>query len=254
MRFSVLLSAIFLLSCSAENKSEFNSPKKATSIPVNTAEEAKQRYLNNETAQGFLKDYFRKNTERSFEITTKFGDIGIRLYNNTPIHTGNFVYLVKEHNYYDSTLFYRVAPEFIIQGGNRDEDTYSIRRFTIGEYSLPAEFRKENIHKRGALAMSRNYGSGNPDKNSTSFDFYIVVGKKHSLLQLRSIERDNELTFNKEAITTYEKLGGAPHLDFQHTVFGEVSYGMEVVDEISKQETDSREWPLKNVAMSVKIK
>lgn len=229
--------------------------KKTTKVKVKTDKESldkKLLYISNKNAVDVFTQYFEKNKERNFTITTKFGPIGIKLYEDTPIHGGNFLYLVKEKHYFDSTLFYRISKDFIIQGGDADNDNIQSRRFSIGDYFLPAEFTPNHRHFRGAVGMSRSYGD-NPDKVSSSFDFYIVIGKKVGNLQLKAVERDNGIQYAENDLNTYKSTGGAPHLDYQHTVFGEVTFGMDVVEKISKQDADSREWPIDDLKMAVSV-
>lgn len=209
-------------------------------------------YLTNKNAVSTFKKYFAANKERFFTISTKFGDITIQLYEDTPIHGGNFLYLVKEKSYYDSTLFYRVTPNFIVQGGDADNDNIQSRRFAIGDYHLPAEFSNKRRHFRGAVGMSRTYGD-NPDKVSTAFDFYIVLGKKMAPVQLQAIERENRIQYTPAEVQRYRTQGGTPHLDHQHTVFGEVVSGLDVAEKISTVKADSREWPYQDVTMAVSI-
>jgi cyclophilin family peptidyl-prolyl cis-trans isomerase len=109
-------------------------------------------------------------------ITTAYGKIEMYLYDNTPKHRDNFVKLAKKH-FYDSTLFHRVIPEFMIQGGDPDSKR-AAKGAMLGEgdvgYRVPAEIKPENIHKRGVLAAARD---NNPDKSSSGCQFYITVGK-----------------------------------------------------------------------------
>lgn len=251
LKYSLAFFTLLLLGCGGqERQSETKSTN--TAVLPKKDETPKYIWLKEDNAEEILLDYFQKNKERKFRISTKFGNIDIQLYDNTPLHTGNFLYLVKEKDYFDGTVFYRTKPEFIIQGGNSENERIEERRFEIGTYSLKAEFNTDNYHKRGAVAMSRNYGN-NPEKRSTPYDFYIVVGKPHSDYVLYTHQREKEFTFPKEHFKTYQTLGGTPHLDQEHTVFGEVVAGMDVVDKISKLETDKSEWPKEDVVMDIHI-
>jgi peptidyl-prolyl cis-trans isomerase B (cyclophilin B) len=232
---------------------QVETPSKKIKKEISVQEQrSKFLYLTNDNAVSTVTNYFKNNKERRFTISTKFGDIIIRIYDDTPIHSGNFLYLVKEKGYYDSTLFYRVSPKFIIQGGDADNENIQSRRFAIGDYHLPAEFNTRRRHFRGAVGMSRTYGD-NPNKVSTAFDFYIVLGKKMAPIQLKAVERDNGIKYSKEEMQWYHTEGGTPHLDYQHTVFGEVISGLEVAERISKIQADSREWPIEDVKMAISI-
>ena len=112
-------------------------------------------------------------------ITTKFGDIKIKLYNQTPLHKANFIKLVSE-NFFDDLLFHRVIKEFMIQGGD-PESKNAQPGSVLGNggpgYTIPAEFVPGLIHKKGALAAARESDQINPKKESSGSQFYIVQGK-----------------------------------------------------------------------------
>ena len=120
-----------------------------------------------------------KNTGRpEVLIETTMGNIRVALYNETPLHRDNFLKLIREHHFYDSLLFHRVIPDFMIQAG----DPYSKnapKGAMLGDHSLdyniPAEIRLPQIyHKRGALAAAREPDDVNPKRESSSSQFYIV--------------------------------------------------------------------------------
>src|ERR1700748_1666679 len=104
-------------------------------------------------------------------ITTTYGDIELFLYDNTPKHRDNFVKLAKDH-FYDSTLFHRVIPAFMIQGGD-PQSKHAPAAQIVGEgdvgYRIPAEINDSNFHKRGVIAAARD---NNPDKSSSGCQFY----------------------------------------------------------------------------------
>jgi len=205
---------------------------------------------NDQEAQAYLKSYGQSNPENIVVIETAFGKIKIRLYQNTPLHRANFIYLVKEHQYFNGTWFHRVSPGHVIQAGNNDEYTLKALRDRIGKYQLAPERLGLNYHQYGAVAMARSY-KNNPEKKSDPFEFYINLGKRYSQGQLDLMEKEYGIDLSPEQRALYTEKGGSPHLDLEHTVIGEVISGMEVVEAISKVETDKGEWPLSNVPIEV---
>jgi len=178
--------------------------------------------LTNNNLTAFLTQYGKENKETEVRISTIYGDIDIKLYNKTPIHRANFIYLVKQ-KYFDETFFYRVAKGFVIQGGNSDRQQMARKRFEIGEYTIPQEQVKGLKHVRGAVALSKQWVD-NPSNRSTPFEFFIVIAKK-----------------------------GAHHLDGEHTIFGKVIQGMKVADKISKVPADGSEWPKENIFIKATV-
>jgi cyclophilin family peptidyl-prolyl cis-trans isomerase len=108
---------------------------------------------------------FSQDSTRLVLIETSYGNIKLKLYNETPLHRDNFIKLI-EKKFYDSLLFHRVIQGFMIQGGDPDSRN-----------SLPPEFHPELFHKRGALAAARNPDEQNPGQESSGCQFYIVQGK-----------------------------------------------------------------------------
>ena len=180
--------------------------------------------------------------EKSIKIETNYGVIILKLYDNTPLHTANLVKLCKEH-YFDSTLFHRVIPSFVIQGGDPDSKHAGPEK-QLGDgdlsYLVPAEINAVNYHKRGALGMARD---NNPEKKSSACQFYIVVGKVVTEEQLNTISTKTNRVFSAEQRKVYTTLGGTPFLDGNYTVFGEVTKGMEVVDTIAQLARNAADRP-----------
>ena len=172
--------------------------------------------LNDKNAIPFFFEYQKKHKENKVRIITDYGDIDIILFDDTPYHRANFVYLTKK-KYFDGEYFHRVVKDFIIQGGNSDNIKTSKKRRAIGRYLLPPDTKKGYKHHRGIVSMPSSEIE-NPHKLASPFEFFIVQKKE-----------------------------GAYHLDGNYTAFGKVIKGMEVVDVISNLETDKREWPLDNV-------
>jgi len=172
--------------------------------------------LTDENIIEFLYKYEINNKENKVRIYTDFGQIEILLYDNTPYHRSNFIFLVKK-KYFEGTQFYRVINNFVIQAGNSDNISVSNKRKNIGKYLLPNDFNKGHSHKRGAISMPSS-SLDNPYKMASPFEFFIV-----------------------------QKKDGANHLDGNYTVFGEVINGMEIVDKIASIPTDEIDWPIDNI-------
>jgi len=178
--------------------------------------------------------------EYKVKLTTVFGDIIFKLYNDTPIHRDNFIKNV-ENGWYDGSLFHRVIPTFMIQGGDPNsigsspDQSLGVERCKI----LPAEIKRHYLHKKGALAAARIPDNVNPDRNSSGCQFYIVQGFRHTDAQLDALENEN-FKFSDVQRAYYKTVGGAPFLDFQYTIFGEVVEGLEIVDLIAAMRTGAK--------------
>lgn len=181
------------------------------------------------------------------------GECIIKLYNETPQHRDNFLKLAKKGTY-NGTLFHRVIKGFMVQGGDPDSKT-AIAGALLGEgtvgYTVPAEFRDSLFHKKGVLAAARD---DNPEKASSGSQFYIVQGKVFTDQQLDDVE-NKRLKFKipQWQREVYKTIGGAPHLDRNYTVYGEVVKGLELIDKIAVVETDGNNRPLSDVKMTITI-
>lgn len=151
-------------------------------------------------------------------IETKFGNIEIRLFPEVaPKHVENFLSLANS-GFYDGTIFHRVIPGFMIQGG--DPNTKGMNKSKYGQggpgHQVKAEFNQHS-HVRGIVSMAR---SSHPD--SAGSQFFIIV-------------KDSKF------------------LDRQYTVFGEVVSGMDVADKIVSQKRDARDNPLDRIEMKIRV-
>ena len=147
-------------------------------------------------------------------IETNHGTISFRLLPElAPETVRNFESLAKS-NFYDNTLFHRVIPGFMIQGGDPNTKTNNKRTWGQGGpgYTIKAEFNSRS-HKRGIVSMARAQ-----DPDSAGSQFFIVTTD-------------------------------SAFLDRQYTVFGEVVSGMDVADKIVNLSRDSNDCPLQEAKM-----
>ena len=160
---------------------------------------------------------------------TNMGDIKIKLFpEKAPKTVENFVTHSK-NGYYNGLKFHRVINDFMIQGGDPRGNGTGGESIWGGSFS--DEFDPELHNLRGARSMANS----GPDTNGSQF--FIVQAREvpsNMLEQMRDLE-DNG--FPADITAAYEALGGTPWLDFRHTVFGQVTEGMDVVDAIAAVET-----------------
>ena len=211
---------------SGEVKTEIDSVGISKEPEAQNDAKAENNYdkITDENVVSFLTEYGKNNPETKVLISTSFGDIEIELFKDTPLHRANLIYLIKQH-YFDETFFHRVVPNFIIQAGNSDLVSTSKKRTKLGkDYRLPAEIIRGRVHEYGTVSGAKEYRE-NPDNKSAPYEFFIFLGPKSS----------------------------TAHLNGKYTIFGKVIKGMEVVEEISKVEADSGDWPLSNIYITAKV-
>lgn len=165
--------------------------------------------------------------EPVFDMVTSLGTIRIKLYSGTPKHRENFAKLALS-GYYDGLLFHRVINGFMIQGGDPlTRNPENAPKYGTGgpDYTVPAEFVPEYVHKKGAIAAARRGDAANPMKASSGSQFYLVQNEQ-----------------------------SCAQLDGEYTVFGETIEGFEVIDKIAEVETNGRDCPVQDVQIiSVKL-
>lgn len=225
LRLLLLTLLISFYQCDSQKKESKieNTPTKKT---IQQKEEEKiikpWDSLNSKNTEAFLLEFGKQNPETKVIIKTKFGNIKLKLYEDVPVHRANFIFLTKI-KYFNTTVIYRVAKNFVIQGGNSDNMYTQKQRRKYGNYLMKPEFRSHRTHKYGALAAARQW-ENNPDKLSSPFEFYMV-----------------------------HKRSGAHHLDNEHTVFGEVISGFDTMDKVSKVKVGVDEWPINDIQMNIEI-
>ena len=178
--------------------------------------------ITNKNAIDFLIAYNDKHKENKVRLKTRLGNMVIQLYDDTPLHRANFIFLTKV-GYFNTTCFHRVVPNFIAQGGNSESSKTLRIRNQYQNYTIPPEFRAHRKHKSGAIAGARDWDD-NISRKSNPFEFYIVQSKN-----------------------------GAHHLDGDHTVFGEVISGFQVLDKIAHLKAGRDEWPYDDVFIEMEV-
>ncbi|MEP7195257.1 MAG: peptidylprolyl isomerase [Saprospiraceae bacterium] len=197
-----------------------------------------------------------KNPEHCLVVLeTKFGNMTIRLYDETPTHRDNFIKLVEE-GFFKDLLFHRVISGFMIQGGDPNSRNAGLET-QLGSggpnYTIPAEFKKELIHKKGAICAARTGDQVNPQKRSSGSQFYIVQGSPQSESSLTRMEDQKGIKYTEDQKKIYMSLGGTPMLDQDYTVFGEVVEGLDIIDKIASVQTGRADRPVEDVKMNFKI-
>jgi len=223
IKIKYLFIVFFMIQLSCQDKQTQQKKEAKDTIDIEkkiVAPKELKPIISQKTVVSFLTEYVSKHRENNILIETRLGNIHIRLFNDTPLHKANFLLLTKE-GYFNTSCFHRVVKNFIIQAGQSDKNSTRILRKKIGRYKIPPEFTKHKHHK-GALSAARRWNE-NPKKLSDAYEFFIV-----------------------------HKENGLHHLDNEHTVFGKVIKGMDVVDKIAQEAIDKGEWPINDVNLTIK--
>lgn len=130
------------------------------------------------------------NNNIIIRIETTYGDMDIKLYDETPLHRDNFVNLISK-GFYNDLIFHRVINNFMVQGGDPGSKN-SGSQTNLGSggpgYTISAEISNKLFHKKGAIAAARQGDDTNPLKESSGSQFYLVHGTIFTNQQLRDIE------------------------------------------------------------------
>ncbi|BDS14078.1 peptidylprolyl isomerase [Aureispira anguillae] len=195
-------------------------------------------------------------------IQTQYGEMLIELFNETPKHRDNFLKLVKE-GFYDSLLFHRVQPNFMIQGGDPESKGAVAPDYWLGNGNtkdrIPAELNSKFIMRQGALCGFHKGVGHQPDKSSNGSQFMIIHGQALKAYQVKEISLKNKVNYTPEQIHLYEMYGGTPQYDNTYTVFGQIIKGMNVLDKIVQAKTHRSvdptlpDRPIEDIRMIVNI-
>jgi cyclophilin family peptidyl-prolyl cis-trans isomerase len=195
-----------------------------------------------ENIREVLTQYGKENPENEVIIETKMGNIKLKLFEDTPLHRANFIKLIKE-GYYDDADFYRIAYEFMIQGGDLKKKL---------NYRIPSEFNPKYYHKKGALSMAR-VDDNNPNLESSAAEFFIVHGTRYSDEDIDIEAKNLGISVTPEQREAYRTVGGYMTLDGRYTVFGEVTEGQDVVDKIASEKVFNTDHPLRKIPFTIRV-
>lgn len=207
-----------------------------------SCDQKKQTDINPANVKAELLAYGKENPENDVLIETSFGNMRVRLYEETPLHRANFIKNIKE-GVYDDGLFYRIKYQFMIQAGIYPKEL---------NYNVPAEFNSKFIHKKGALSMARS-DENNPQLESSSTEFFIVHGSTYADYQIEQELQNTGLALTPEQKQVYINEGGYMSLDQQYTTFGEVIEGLDVIEEIAAEKVYNEDKPLRKIPMKISV-
>ncbi len=183
-----------------------------------------------------------KSGEEFAVINTNMGSISVKLFPQyAPKAVENFTEHAKS-GYYDGLIFHRVIKDFMIQGG--DPTGTGMGGESIWGSSFEDEFTPLLHNLRGSLSMA------NAGPNTNGSQFFIVQANEVPDNMLSQMEQLKDRGFPEEITNAYKELGGTPWLDFKHTVFGQVTDGMDVVDAIANVAVGAQDKPVNDVVIN----
>ncbi len=146
-----------------------------------------------------------RGQSRIVEISTNFGSMQFKLFDDTPKHRDAFIQLANE-GYYDGTLFYRVIKDFLIQGGSKSSrNAPPGKRIGYGDpdKTVDDEILSHYFHKKGSLCAPRQPDEVNPFKQSDISQFFIIQGSVHTEGALDTMEMAVNNPIRKKIIQKY---------------------------------------------------
>lgn len=177
------------------------------------------------------------SNEALVTMNTSMGSIKIKLFPELAPKTVENFLTHAENGYYDGLIFHRVIQDFMIQGG--DPTGTGMGGESIYGAEFEDEFSMNLFNLRGALSMA------NAGPNTNGSQFFIVQASEPPATAKQMIDGG----WSKEIAEAYEEMGGTPHLDQKHTVFGQVIEGMEIVDQMAAVKKGAQDKPLVDITI-----
>lgn len=169
------------------------------------------------------------------EMVTNMGTVQIKMFPEVaPKTVANFVAHAKS-GYYEGIIFHRIIKDFMIQGG--DPTGTGMGGTSIYGEKFEDEFSMDVFHFHGALSMA------NAGPNTNGSQFFIVHASEAPATKEQFVSGG----WPENAAEKYVELGGTPHLDGRHTVFGQVVVGLDIIDTIANVKVGSQDRPKEDV-------
>jgi len=236
--FSLLTISILVLLAACGNGATENK-KQEDVVSADKAPAEKNSTKNSEEATTMYPQLSNEvaANEALVVMNTTMGPIKIKLFpEQAPKTVENFL-THAENGYYDGIIFHRVIEDFMIQGG--DPTGTGMGGASIFGDTFEDEFSPELFNLKGALSMA----NAGPATNGSQF--FIV----HASQAPGSVDQMTKGGWPAEIAQAYSEMGGTPHLDQKHTVFGQVVEGMDIVDAIAKVKKGRQDKPVEDISI-----
>lgn len=235
----ICIAALLFTGCASNKKSDSKTDNNNSSQNTEAKQPESKETEKNTAVSGLPQFTAPEEGEEIAVMTTNMGTIKIKLFPQyAPKAVENFITHSKD-GYYNGLIFHRVINDFMIQGG--DPKGTGTGGESIWKHPFEDEFNPMLHNFRGALSMA------NSGANTNGSQFFIVQAKEVMKDLIPQMKEVGTQYFPEDAIKKYEEVGGTPHLDYKHTVFGQVFEGMDIVDKIAAVKTDKYDKPVKDV-------
>lgn len=237
----ICITALLFTGCASNKKSDSKTDNNNSSQNTEAKQPESKETEKNTAVSGLPQFTAPEEGEEIAVMTTNMGTIKIKFFPKyAPKAVENFITHSKD-GYYNGLIFHRVINDFMIQGG--DPKGTGTGGESIWKQPFEDEFNPMLHNFRGALSMA------NSGANTNGSQFFIVQAKEVMKDLIPQMKEVGAQYFPEDAIKKYEEVGGTPHLDYKHTVFGQVFEGMDIVDKIATVKTGENDKPVKDVVI-----